>query len=292
MRVPFIVPEAVSAFLSRPLSSIAAYFSRLFPDLNSSLKANSSDMDSVKYVRISVFNAFVFGLVFCFLFYFISLRLDAVEFIRIWGSALTFFIIFVMYLSYLMLFPAWTLHRKAEDIDANLLFAIRHLVVQTSAGVPLFDALSSASSGYGRVSEDFGRVVTEVNGGRELAQALESSAERSPSLYYRRIMWQIANSTRAGYATKEILSDLLNYLTQDQMSKLKKFGSELNILSIFYLSMCIILPTFGLVFVIIMSSFSLILPNAQTLALIIFLVSVFNLLFLGMIKSRRPTGII
>jgi pilus assembly protein TadC len=292
MKVPFFIPIIISGFISKPLSSFSLYFSKMFPSLGTSLKANSIDIDDVTYIRIAIFNALVIGLAFGILFYMLGVRFNPDDLIKIWGSILTGFIVFVLYFSYLMLFPFWSLHRKAEEIEQNLLFAVRHLVVQTSAGVPLFDALNSASDGYGRVSEEFSRIVTQVNGGRILSQALEDSGERSPSEYYRRIMWQVANSTKAGYATADILSDLMGYLTSDQTSRLKKFGSELNILSIFYLSMCIILPTFGLIFIIIMSSFSLIVPNSQTLAMIVFFVALFNLIFLGMIKSRRPAGII
>jgi archaellum biogenesis protein FlaJ (TadC family) len=190
------------------------------------------------------------------------------------------------------LFPSWIFQKRAQEIDTNLIFGIRHLLVQTSAGVPFFDALYSASAGYGKVSEEFSKIITDVNGGKDLSDALEASAENSPSHYYRRIMWQIANSTRSGYATADILSDLLSYLINDQQNRLKKFGSELNILSIFYLSTCIVLPTFGLIFIIMMSSFSLIAINNTTLAIMIFFVGVFNMMFLGMIRSRRPVGML
>jgi hypothetical protein len=292
MRVPFFLPKALAGLASKPLSSFSLYFSKMFPSLGSSLKANNIGIDEVTYIRLALFNSLVIGLAFGLLFYMMALRFNPGDLVTIWGSVLTGLIIFVLYFSYLMLFPFWSLHRKAEEIEQNLLFAVRHLVVQTSAGVPLFDALNSASKGYGRVSFEFSRIVTEVNGGRDLSAVLEESGERSPSAYYRRIMWQIANSAKAGYATADILTDLMAYLTTDQTSKLKKFGSELNILSIFYLSMCIILPTFGLIFIIIMSSFSLIVPNVQTLSFILFFVALFNLIFLGMIKSRRPAGII
>jgi Flp pilus assembly protein TadB len=292
MKPPFFIPKKVASFISRPLSRFSDYFSKMFPRLGSSLKISGIDIDEVKYIRISILNALVIGICFGLLFFMGSVRFNAEEYIQLWGSVVVGFVFFILYFSYLMLFPIWTISRAADQIDKHLLFAVRHLVVQTSAGVPLFDALSSASTGYGKVSEEFSRIITEVNGGKDLAETLEKSAQDSPSSYYRRIMWQIANSSKAGYATADILNDLLGYLTSDQMSKLKKFGSELNILSIFYLSTCIILPTFGLIFVIIMSSFSIIMPNTTTLSLILFFVTLFNLVFLGMIKSRRPAGIL
>jgi len=292
MRAPFFIPVAICGFVSKPLSSFSLYFSKMFPSLGTSLRANAIDMDEVTYIRIAIFNALVLAIAFGLLFYMLGMRFNPDEFIKVWGSILTGSIIFVLYFSYLLLFPFWSLARKAQEIDQNLLFAVRHLVVQTSAGVPLFDALNSASIDYGEVSREFSKIVTQVNGGRSLPDALEESGERSPSDYYRRIMWQVANSTKAGYATADILSDLMEYLIADQTSRLKKFGSELNVLSVFYLSMCIILPTFGLIFIIIISSFSLIVPNAQTLGLILLFVTIFNLVFLGMIKSRRPVGII
>ena len=292
MKTPFFIPAKAALLVSRPLSRFSDYFARMSPNLRASLKISRIGMDEVEYIRLSIVNALAIGIAFGLLFFMASVRFSADEYVKAWGPFMVGLIFFILYFSYLMLFPFWRVARAADEIDRHLLFAVRHLVVQTSAGVPLFDSVASASTGYGKVSEEFSRIVTEVNGGKDLSDTLEKSATGSPSAYYRRIMWQIANSSKAGYATGEILTDLLAYLTSDQMTRLKRFGSELNILSIFYLSTCIILPTFALIFIIIMSSFSIIMPNATTLSLIIFFVTLFNLVFLGMIKSRRPAGIL
>lgn len=292
MRAPFIIPAPLGLVLSAPFSSLAVYLSKLFPEMGATLKIIGVDLTEVRYTQMALMNSVVIGAVSGVLFYFAAVKYHASPGVILWGPIAAGFILLVLYLTYLMLVPAWVLRTRAQQIEAQLLFAVRHLVVQTSAGVPLFDAIYSASSGYGEVSAEFARIATEVNGGRDLSDSLESSAVNSPSPYYRRIAWQIANSARSGYAVADILSDLLDYLNYDQQTKMKKFGSELNIISVFYLSTCIVMPTFGLIFTIIVSSFSLINPNEQLLGMLIILMVFFNLIFLGMIRSRRPLGII
>ncbi len=288
MRAPFIIPPQAGLAVSGIFSSPAVYVSKLFPDLGSTLKRIDIDMTEVRYTQMVILNSLVLALAAGMLFYAAAVRYKTTPLVQMWGALAAGAIFFTFYFLYVMLFPAWIMRRKADEMDANLLFAVRHLVVQTSAGVPLFDAISSAASGYGEVSREFARVATEVNGGRDLSDALEDSATQSPSTYYRRIAWQIANSARSGYAVSGILTDLLDYLNYEQTSKLKKFGSELNVLSVFYLSTCMVMPTFGLIFIIVISSFSLITPNAQLLGMLAIVMIFFNLIFLGMIKSRRP----
>jgi flagellar protein FlaJ len=177
-------------------------------------------------------------------------------------------------------------------MEENLLFAIRHIMVQTTAGVSFFDALSSASNGYGAVSAEFRKIMNEVNGGKDLTDALDESAALSPSKYYKRIMWHVSNSTRSGYDPGNVLKELVAYLSYEQQIKMKKFGSEMNVISLFYLTTCIIMPTMGLILALIMSSFSIVALSTTLLGIFVFIIAIFNMLFLGMIQSRRPRGIL
>ena len=230
------------------------YFLHYTPDLERSLQLTGIKISGIEYLRCSVVNSLFVGICIGLSFFLFSVRLEVSETTKFFGSLAFGVATFLLYFFYLITYPGWVLFKKSQQIDESLVFAMRHLSVQVSAGVPLFDAIHSASEGYGSVSEEFKRIITFVNGGKSVPDAIDESASSSSSRYYQRIMWQLSNSARSGYAIKDILKELVEFLTHHQRSLLKKFGSELNVLSIFYLSTSIIFPTLGLIFVIISSS--------------------------------------
>jgi flagellar protein FlaJ len=194
-----------------------------------------------------------------------------------------------------LVYPRWRWNKKKVEIDRNILFAARHLMIQTSAGVPLFDALVSISEmynnpnlDYGQVSREFQKIVKEVRGGKNLSSALEESATNSPSGYYKRMLWQVANSNRAGANMGMVLRDVVDYLSSEQTISIRKYGSQLNPLAMFYMIAGIIAPTMGLVVLTIISSISAIPINETTFIVILVVLLFVQVMFIGLIKSRRP----
>ena len=200
----------------------------------------------------------------------------------------------IMAYTYIMLIPGWKAGQRAMKLEKDLLFAIRHLAIQTNAGVPLFAAMVSVAEergqlGYGIVSEEFARIIKEVEGGFDLSQALEDSAMRVKSKYYNRIMWQLANSNRAGVPVNEALSALLDYLSEEQRIALRKYGNQLSPLALMYLLVTIIGPTLGLIFLMIASTLISLPLSEIVLDGILAVIIVVQIFFLGLIQSRRPT---
>ncbi|MEW5996786.1 MAG: type II secretion system F family protein [Candidatus Micrarchaeota archaeon] len=291
-RIPFFVPEKASYPLGRLFAGVVQPFTRLMPELGESLPVLGIEHDEAEYTGAALVNALFAGVVLGAAFYMVAVRVGAAESIRVHGSLITGLAIFLMSLAYLLAFPVWVVRRRADEIEENLLYAVRHIMVQTTAGVPFFEALSSAASGYGPVSAEFRNIVNQVNGGKDLADALEESAAKSASKYYKRILWHVANSTRSGYNIADIMKELVTYLAYEQQIRVKKFGSELNVMSLFYLSTCVILPTMGLILAVILSSFAVVSLSPTLLGVFVFVIAIFNLMFLGMVQSRRPRGLI
>ena len=78
----------------------------------------------------------------------------------------------------------------------------------------------------------------------------------------------------------------------DQKAAIKKYGSELNPLVLFYMVLVVIFPTLGIVFLLVLSSFVAAAFDMQVVmtAVLVFLVLV-QLMFIGLVKSKRPLGI-
>jgi archaeal flagellar protein FlaJ len=196
---------------------------------------------------------------------------------------------------YSMLFPRLLVSRSSHNIDRNLLYATRHLMIQTSAGVPLFDSIVSISENYndqrldyGAISTEFEKIVKEVRGGKELSDALEHSASRINSADYRWLVWQLANSNKAGANIGFVLRQMMSYLEEEQRVKIRDYGSQLSPLAIFYMLACVIAPTMGIIFLVIISALAGIAITGVLLGTVLAVSCAAQVVFIGLIKSKRP----
>ncbi|VVC00991.1 Type II secretion system (T2SS), protein F [uncultured archaeon] len=246
-----------------------------------------SDLSAREYVSLSMLNALVYFIIIEVLVYVVLYKIE-LENPMLWALVSASVVSMVVFF-FCLVYPKWLGNKKVAQMDRDLLFAARHLRIQTTAGVPLFEALVSASHGYGAVSHEFDKVVTSVQGGINLADALEDSATRNPSYYYSRILWQMSNAVKAGTDIGPVLSDIVEFLSEEQRIEMRNYGAQLNSLAIMYLMACIIVPTISLIFMMVISSFVEV-PITDTVFVFILGALIFvQYMFIGIIESRRPS---
>jgi len=78
-------------------------------------------------------------------------------------------------------------------------------------------------------------------------------------------------------------------LSQEQRVRIRKYGSQLSPYALMYLMLTVILPTLGISFLIILSSFSGIQVPEAFFLMVWGVVVLFQIMFIGMIKSSRPS---
>ncbi|MBN2122324.1 type II secretion system F family protein [Candidatus Micrarchaeota archaeon] len=280
----------------KSLYPISSKIVKAFPSLEEELRNMDSLLSAKEYMSASIF---MFGFYFSVITFILgtwAYRSEAVEGPEGWATlALVAFSISLALFLYAMIFPKWLFSKKKVELERNLLFATRHIMVQVSAGVPLFDALVSASEqygnadmDYGEISKEFNKIVKEVRGGKELTEALEESAIRNPSQYYRRVIWQLSNSQKAGTDVGVSLESVVEFLSNEQRIMIRDYGSQLNPLALFYMLMCVIAPSMGLVFMMIASTLVELPLNEGTFGAMIVGLLVMQVMFIGIIKNRRP----
>ncbi len=287
MKVPFLLmPPRAARALSRPFISIGAALAKKLTFVGKDLYKINSDMEAKEYITLCVFNG-AFYLVFIAAIAFAVLH--RMELAHDWLFAIaTGIVAGSVIFGVSLVYPRWLANKRIAEIDKELLFAARHLRVQVSAGVPLFESLVSASHGYGGVSEEFEKITTSVQAGTNLADALEDSAMRTPSYYYSRILWQMSNGVKAGTEIGPVLSDIVEFLADEQRIEIRNYGAQLNTLAILYLMVCIIVPTISLIFLMVISSFVAV-PITDTVLMFILAGMIFiQYMFIGLIESRRP----
>ncbi|HDQ59683.1 MAG TPA: type II secretion system F family protein [Candidatus Woesearchaeota archaeon] len=190
---------------------------------------------------------------------------------------------------YSMVYPKILIKTKVQMIERDLLFALRYILLRIRSGVPLYDAMVSvASGGYGEVSNEFNITIKEISSGAEEVNAIESMALRSPSAFFRRTVWQIANNIRAGSDIADVLDTITATLAREHTIMVRKYGSELNPLILMYMMFTIIIPSLGTVVIVIMSSFAGVAVPTSLFYIIPVVILFLQIMFLSAIKARRP----
>src|SRR3989344_865837 len=287
MKVPLLLmPVRPARVLAHNFYGVASRMEKGMKYLSTSLMKLDSDLSATEYIGLAMLDAFSYFLFAEVLIYLVMYRTGLGNPL-LWalaGATTVGVLVFMFCLAY----PRWLCNKKVAQMDRDLLFAARHLRIQTTAGVPLFESLVSASHGYGVVSDEFKKVVTAVQAGANLADALEDSAVKNPSYYYSRILWQMSNAVKAGTDIGPVLSDIVEFLSEEQRIEVRNYGAQLNSIAIMYLMVCIIVPTISLIFLMVISSFVDV-PITDTIFYGILGALIFvQYMFIGLIESRRP----
>jgi pilus assembly protein TadC len=191
---------------------------------------------------------------------------------------------------YILLYPRLLAVRRIRSVERNLLYALRHMAVQVKAGVTLFDSLVYISKkDYGVISEEFAKCTKRISTGTPTTEALDEIALRNPSLPFRRSIWQLSNSMRAGVDIGNTLESMVKNLSDEHRVAIRTYGSQLSPLTMMYMMLAVIIPSLGITFLVILGSFSGILISETIFWMILLLLLFFQFSFVGIVKSRRPS---
>jgi len=305
--IPFLpISHKAAAPILKGLYPAASVVTKIFPMLGAELDESGNETPAIDYaagaVLVFVFY-FVFMVTFSSIIILVRLPPDAAATARPISFLFSAFFSFAAAF-YCLIVPRWEASKRMREIDRDLLFATRHLMIQTSAGVPLFDAIVSASEDlegeglsygrhdvrYGEVGRAFAQIVLQVRSGTELTTALEQSAAMSPSQNFRKVVWQLSNANKTGVRVGNVLRETVEFLASDQMITIRSYGAQLSTLALFYMLGCIIAPSMGIVVLAIGANILPSLPlNEWTFGLILVMLIIVQAFFVGLIKSRRPT---
>jgi len=199
-------------------------------------------------------------------------------------------LIFFLYFIVTLFYPQILSKKIAEQIDKDLIFALKDLLLEVSAGSSLYNAMAGVVlSNYGLVSKEFEKVLKRTNRGMPLEDSLEQLAVETPSTHLRNACWQILNSLKAGTMLTTTLRGIVQDLTSDQHRKIKSYAQELNVLALIYLLFAVAIPTIVTTLAIVMASFSGAQVSEDTFLYIVVVCYFIQLVLVGLIRSRRPT---
>jgi len=264
--------------------------------LENYLKGSAQKIDS-RYYKAICYRSFIMNILIC------SVILTSIfGLLRATGrmEISNFFFygfFFSLFISIILLFnqmnyPKIFALNKERNMERNLISVLQDMLVQLNSGVPLFRIITNISnSDYGEVSIEFGKISKEINAGVSQIEALEKYGKLNTSKYFQRILWQISNGMRSGSDMTNVIEEAIKNLTEEQEIQIQNYGGKLNPLIMFYMLIAVIIPSLGITFLIIIAS--MIGLGKEMIYILFFgifgIVVLMQYIFLGIIKSRRPS---
>ncbi len=178
---------------------------------------------------------------------------------------------------------------SGKNVERDILFAARDLIISLRSGMPLFNAITLISKGYGDASAEFEKVVDKVQLGAPLEEAIDETVAQSKSPSFRRIMLQASVSIKAGADVVSALQSVIDQLSQERVIELRAYGQKLNAIAMFYMLFGVIMPSMGIAVVTILTTFiALFSVDTTVLSAVIVGIIFLQIVFLKLITASRP----
>ncbi len=297
--IPF-APFPIKALkkISEPFEGFGYRLSKLSPSLEKDLSTSGIKLSVEEYGAVMAFSFFFYILIFSILMI-VVLSKFVTTFSKIGAISVPHFILVgivigivvgFLVIIQMIAYPKIRTKKRVRDIERNLVFALRTILVQLKSRVSLFDSLYmiASTNRYGQLSVEMKKAVDKINTGIDEEDALQELAVNNPSPYLRKALWQIVNGMKAGADVSDILTESVSSMTREQQIEIEKYGNSLKILSLVYLMLGVIIPALGLTFLIVIGSF----PKMKISELMFWGllggVLLAQFMFVGLMKSKRP----
>jgi pilus assembly protein TadC len=255
------------------------------PDLKRRLIMAKMEPDPVKYVQMSFQGSIM-----------VAASLALAYFLFASPFGLPFYLIIPIFLISWWIFYKLLVQRVdikikkiAKDIDREVLFAGRFLLVKLNAGRPLITALTEASQSYGVATKYFKEIVMDIDMGTPLEEALAKASRYSPSDKFRRILFQITNALKIGVDVTNFLEAILDEIAAEQLLEIQRYGKKLNSLTMFYMLFSIVIPSLGITLFVTIISMMNANFDLSFFLFIAFMLCVLEFFFITIFKQIRPT---
>jgi pilus assembly protein TadC len=263
------------------------YLARAYPQLRKKLRMANVRKTSHAFVKQALFISVYSGLAMAALFFFLfAKKLGPVQTLLL--TPLIFFAVTAAFFMFRIQGLTVTAKKRQKEIDKQILFAGRYLLVKMESGTPMFNALTDISHSYGVGSEYFREIVNDIETGVTIEKALENTREYTPSYKFKKLLWQLIASLKTGTEVSSALRSILHSITIEQMDEIKAYGKKLNSLMMFYLVLAVVAPSLGVTLFLLIASFLNLDVSKGMLFAFLFFLAVVQLFFIGLVKSARP----
>ncbi|MFH1663709.1 MAG: type II secretion system F family protein [archaeon] len=286
--IPFnFMPLPVIKGVSAKFYGLGLKLSKLFPYLKLELSQSEISYEDKEYCSIILAMGAIYALLGFVIAVLIGVRLlpDLFLLAGLAGGILLGLFVMVQ----VALYPKMKGKQKVREIERNLIFALRTMTVEIKSGVSLFNALNIIAQGdYGALSTEFRKAVKEIETGTIEEAALEKIARYNPSIFFRRSIWQIINGMKAGADVSQVMEELVATMIREEKLQITRYGNSMKLLSLMYMMLGVIIPSLGVTFLIVLSSFPQMKLGELLFWMLLMFVAVGEFMYLGILKSKTP----
>ena len=272
---------------SKFFSSKIRYKKKSF--LGESLENSGIGISREEYLGICI-KGFITSFLLILIILFIVLAFLKIKYFYLISLGISFLFSSFMFFSRIV-YPKVYVTRKQRNIERSLIPALEDILIQLNSGIPLFSILVNISEAdYGELSFEFKKAVKRISSGEPESEVLNEIGKRNPSIFFRRTLWQLSNGLNVGSDMSIVVKDSIKSLNEEQLIEIQEYGNKLNPLVMLYMLLSVIIPSLSIAFLTIVTSMLGITKTITSMLFIILFVFVvfFQLIFLGIIKSKRP----
>lgn len=255
-----------------------------FPALKSELRIAHLPYTPAEFISRSLKTTALYAFLLTALFFFVLQKAG----LPLFMLAPVFVILFALLFEYSLLKVRAKIRQREREINKEVLFVGRYLLVKIYSGRPLLNALTETAGSRGIAPKYIKEIVDDIGTGSTIENALNNAMVYSPSQKLRRILFHINNALQLGIDVTKTLEMVLEEITKEEELEIKKYGKKLNTLVIFYMLAAVILPSLGTAMFIVISSFINFPVDLKELLIFIFFIVVLQFVFITLFKSIRP----
>jgi len=196
------------------------------------------------------------------------------------------------------LYPAIMVKDRASRIKDTLPFATMYLSTLAGTGTALpqiFKNLGEVDE-YGEVSKEAEKISRDIETfGMDISEALERSANRSPSEDYQELMWGMNHVITTGGSLREFLRQRSEALMNEYKRRIEEFSEQLSLLVEMYITVVVVGSIIFTSMSAVMSTISQDLSANQIVGIqlvaILFGLPVISGMFILLVQGMSPGGI-
>ena len=254
-----------------------------FPYLKNNLLQAGMAVKPETFVKKKLVDALIVSITITLTLFFLLFKNKS-----IWALSLAAFIpIYLGIFMFLLNTPKVVAMRKVRDVDREITYAGRFLLIELSAGVSLFDAIKDVAENFEYIGKHFKSIIKRVDVGKPLEQALNEVMDLTPSDNFRKLLFTIVNSLKTGADVSQALEGLIEQISREKLIKLKEYGKKINPTVMFYLIVAVIAPSLGIAIMTLLSSFVGISFSLGTLLGVSLVIIIIQLSFITILDNLR-----
>ena len=244
------------------------------------------------FVRKSILTATYLFLGSCLFIFPVTAKLLRKSLGEILASSMTLFLlVFYIYLIYFFFnYPNAKIIMAQKNINREIIYAGRFLVIELESGVTVYDAFSHLIENYQNIGKYVRHIITKVDLGTDMESAINDESESIPSQDMKKVLWQILNSIKTGADISTALNTVIDQIVKEQDIEVKEYGRKLNPMAMFYMIIAVILPSLGMTMFMVVATFIGIKLDIAALLTLAVVMGFVQFLFLATIKSSRPAS--